>query len=283
MPRTATVVLLAVLVLAGCSGGSSTGPPPTPSTPVGSPDVTRTADAVVVPPAPRRAACYRLTTDQLTRPTNSSRPVPCSQSHTAKTIHVGRLDTVVSGHSVAVDSEVVQKQVVGACRREFAAYVGGTSTARRLSRLNVVWFSPTLQQSDQGADWFRCDVVAFRKGDDLLALPGATRLRGVLDGSDALDTYGLCGTAAPGARGFERVLCGRRHAWRAISVIGLAGQRMYPGVAAVRRAGDSGCKDAARAEAEDTLRFSYGWEWPTAGQWAVGRHFGYCWAPEQRH
>jgi hypothetical protein len=232
-----------------------------------------------VPPAPRKAACYRLTGSQLLRPTNASRPVPCSRPHTARTIGVGRLDTVVAGHSVAVDSEAVQRQLATRCRRELAEFVGGSATTRRLSRLNVVWYSPTLAQSDRGADWFRCDVVGFAKGDTLLDLPSAARLKGVLDRPGGLDTYGLCGTAAPATRGFERVVCGRRHSWRAISTIGLAGGARYPGSARVRRAGDSGCKDAARARAEDTLKFSYGWEWPTRDQWAAGQHFGYCWAP----
>jgi hypothetical protein len=123
-------------------------------------------------------------------------------------------------------------------------------------------------------------VVAFAKGDALLELPRPDRLKGLLGRTGALDTYGLCGTAAPATRGFERVICGRPHTWRAISTISLAGGTRYPGAARVRRAGDSGCKDAARSRAEDALKFSYGWEWPTADQWTAGQHFGYCWAPD---
>lgn len=289
-------VLLGALMASGCSGGtpgSAATPAPT-ATPSGSssgpasPDVSAPssearaseAPAPVVPPAPRNAACYRLTSRQLFRPTNDSRPVTCLRAHTARTIHVGRLDTVVAGHSVAVDSDAVQRQLASSCRREFANYVGGSATTRDLSRLNVVWFSPTLAQADRGAAWFRCDLVAFARGNSLLDLPQADRLRGVLGRSGSLATYGLCGNAAPASRGFQRVVCGRKHSWRAISTIRLAGGASYPGTATVRRAGDSGCKDAARSRAENTLKFSYGWEWPTRDQWAVGQHFGYCWAPD---
>jgi hypothetical protein len=94
-----------------------------------------------------------------------------------------------------------------------------------------------------------------------------------------LDTYGLCGTAAPGARGFERVACARRHTWRAFTTVPLPGGTAYPGTTKVRTAGDDVCKARARARATDALKFRYGWEWPTREQWSTGQHFGYCWVP----
>lgn len=234
----------------------------------------------VVPPAPEADACYRLAVPQLTRPTSDADPVRCRSRHTARTIFVGRLRTVVDGHSVAVDSAAVQRQLATTCPRRLAAFVGGSAQTRDLSRFNVVWFSPTLAQSDAGADWFRCDLVAFADEESLLALPRRGSLRGVLDRPDALDTYGLCGSAAPGTAGFERLACGRSHSWRAFATIPLSGGRRYPGVAAVRSAGDSTCKDRARARSQDSLRFRYGWEWPTRDQWQRGQRYGLCWVPD---
>jgi hypothetical protein len=284
--RHVCTALLAVLVVGGCSGGSggsdsqeaSTSPTSSPTEAVGSTPASSTPP--VVPAPPGRTACYRLTTDQLTRPTNGSRPVPCDSPHTARTIHVGTLDTVVKGHSVAVDSAYVQRQLATTCPRELASYVGGSAKALDLSRFAVVWFSPTLAQSDQGADWFRCDLVAFSGTDSLFALPRKPPgVRGVLDRPGALDTYGLCGSAAPGDPGFQRVICGRPHSWKAFDTIGLPGGKRYPGADALRTAGDEECKSRAAARAEDTLKFRYGWEWPTREQWDTGQHFGYCWEP----
>ena len=181
---------------------------------------------------------------------------------------------------MAVDSATVQKQLTTTCPRKLAEYVGGSSTSRRLSRFNVVWYSPTLEQSDQGADWFRCDLIAFAGSDQLVALPGRRRLEGALDKPGALGVYGLCGNSAPGAPGFERVICGRRHSWRAIDTIGIGAGAKYPGVSTVRRAGDSACQDLAQSRSENTLKFRYGWEWPTREQWDRGQHFGYCWVPD---
>ena len=279
--RMAAALACAALV-AGCSGPSSS--PSADPSPSGSASASSTpseaATPAVVPRAPRAKACYRLTAAELTKPTNASTPVPCASRHTAQTIYVGTLDTVVDGHSVAVDSATVQKQLSTTCPRKLAAYVGGSATARDLSRFNVVWYSPTLEQSDQGADWFRCDLIAFAAQDQLAALPGTARLRGVLGSAAALDEFGLCGTSAPGARGFQRVICGRGHTWRAIDTIGLPGGTKYPGTATVRKAGDSDCKDLAQARSDNSLKYRYGWEWPTREQWDRGQRFGYCWIPD---
>ncbi len=279
--RMAAALACAALV-AGCSGPSSS--PSADPSPSGSASASSTpseaATPAVVPRAPRAKACYRLTGAELTKPTNASTPVPCASRHTAQTIYVGTLDMVVDGHSVAVDSATVQKQLSTTCPRKLAAYVGGSATARDLSRFNVVWYSPTLEQSDQGADWFRCDLIAFAAQDQLAALPGTARLKGVLGSAAALDEFGLCGTSAPGARGFQRVICGRGHTWRAIDTIGLPGGPRYPGTATVRKAGDSDCKDLAQARSDNSLKYRYGWEWPTREQWDRGQRFGYCWIPD---
>jgi hypothetical protein len=291
--RASAAGVASALLLAGCTTGGGDGTASSPTVDAGSPAVGSSGPATqspsgeaeartetaAVPEPPRGNACYRLVFAELTEPSNAKAPVPCSQRHDAQTIHVGRLDTVVDGHAVAVDSDRVLHQLSTTCPRELARYVGGTREDRDLSRLAVVWFAPTLEQSDRGADRFRCDVVALAGQDQLFPLPAPDRLRGVLD-RPAGASYGLCGTAAPGDPDFERVICARPHSWRAVSTIALRGGDRYPGTAAVRSAGDETCRDRVRARAEDPLKFRYGWEWPTREQWGRGQHFGYCWAPD---
>lgn len=273
-------LLLTFLALTACTGGT---PSASRSTPTDSGRATHTSPsprAPAAPPAaPPSAGCYRLTTAELAEPTSSSAPVPCNRPHTAATIYVGRLDMVVDGHAVAVDSAAVQRQLSTTCPRRLAAYVGGSGQTRALSRFNVVWYSPTLEQSDRGAAWFRCDLIVFAKGDALMSLPATPRLAKALDRRGALRTYGLCGTAAPGARGFQRVVCARPHSWRAADTIRISGGSRYPGTPVVRKAGDAGCRGFARSLAPGSVRFEYGWEWPNRDQWARGQHFGYCWVP----
>jgi hypothetical protein len=199
--------------------------------------------------------------------------VPCHSRHTARTIFVGGL------HSAATSATGGEPRPSTSCPQRLARFLGGTAKERNLTRFQVVWFTPSQAEAAAGAAWFRCDLVAFSRGDRLLPLPTKGTLAQVLADPAALDTYGLCGTAAPGARGFARVVCGKPHSWRAIDTIQLAGGRTYPGTAKVRRAGESDCKSRAREKAADSLKFTYGWEWPTSEQWRTGQHFGYCWAP----
>jgi hypothetical protein len=212
-----------------------------------------------------------LTFQDLLKASNDDVPVPCARKHDAQTIHVGHLGPV--------NSDAAQKQMAHTCTRRLDGFVGGTASDRALSRFSVVWFTPTQQQSDAGAGWFRCDLIAFAAKEQLLDLPPAGALRGVLTRSDGLDTYGLCGTAAPGAKNFERVACVRPHSWRAIATLHLAGRATYPGEAHVRRAGDQACQNKVRDAKGFSLKFQYGWEWPTKQQWNRGQHYGYCWAP----
>ncbi len=234
-PSVALGALLAlVLLLAGCTGSEGdAGSDATPETSGAAPSPSASATPVVeVPPAPPRDACYRVTGGELTRPSNSDRPVACTSPHTARTIAVGDLATVLPRRAARADSAAVQRRLAQVCGRRLAAFLGGSQQDRDLSRLAVVWYSPTATESDRGADWFRCDVVAFAGTASLLPLPRRSPgLRGVLDRPGALDTYGLCGSAAPGTRGFRRVACGRPHAWRAIATVAHPRRSRLPGPA----------------------------------------------------
>ncbi len=270
--RTATLAVSLLLALTGCTGGDpDADPAPTPSP-------SETPTAAEPPRRPEPGDCYASTLEDATAPTSEAEPVPCRSRHTAQTIHVGRLSNLVGGRPVAVDSPRVQRQLARTCPSRFAAYVGGSAEARLLSRLQVVWFSPSLEDADAGADWFRCDVLAFGSGDELLALPRRP-MRGVLDRPAGLDTYGLCGTARPGSRRFTRVACVLDHSWVAIGTLPIPGGERYPGVRRVRVAGNEACAERVRSEAGFPLEFSYGWEWPTRRQWDAGQRYGYCWAP----
>lgn len=279
--RVAATLAALLLGITGCSSGTGSSQPeppssPSPSASSGSPRTTATP--AVVPPAPPQGACYQLSLEQLAKPTNASEPVPCARRHDTRTIYVGRLRTVFDGHALAVDSDAVRRQLATTCPRQLAAFVGGTPEERALSRFEVVWFSPTLRQSEKGADWFRCDLVAFGTGEALLRLPPRPGLKGALDRDGGLNRFGLCGTAEPGAPRFERVVCSRPHTWRAISTIPIAG-RAYPGAAAARESGDDTCRSRVRQRVGFTLKLRYGWEWPTPAQWRTGQRYGFCWAP----
>ncbi|HWJ67488.1 MAG TPA: septum formation family protein [Nocardioides sp.] len=258
--------------LVACSGddtdnGGTT--PPTPGasqTPAGAP-----------PAAPARGACYPLPFETAVAPTSEVEPVACRKAHTSETVSVGTIDALVDGHLLAVDSDRVQAQVATACPQALRRYVGGTLEQLRLSMIRPVWFTPTVEESDAGADWYRCDAVLLAGTSKLAEL--TTSLKGVLGRARGRDRYAMCGTAAPDAKSFQRVLCTARHSWRAIDVV-VFRDGAYPGEKRVRAAGRSQCEDAAADVAEDPLAFEWGYEWPTKEQWEMGQAFGRCWAPD---
>ena len=275
--------LLAALLLAGCSGSDQPGAEPTGG-PASSPSASSAQDSPSATPTPARAvpsppdrACYAYGYRTAVAPVAHTVAVPCDRAHTAITYTVGDLDTVVAGHLVSVDSDRVQAQVAEDCPRAFASFVGGTEEARRLTMLRPVWFTPSLAQSDQGANWYRCDAVAIATDERLAPLVG--RLQGVLARPQAAEHYAMCGTAEPGTAAFRRVICAGPHAWRALRTLDLPGER-YPGLETVRAAGQQTCQDAAAAVADDPLNYRWGYEWPTLVQWQGGQHYGICWAPE---
>ncbi|MBZ5741031.1 septum formation family protein [Nocardioides mangrovi] len=266
------VAALAVLALGACTGSDET--PDAPTSTSATPSATATPEAAPSPPGPR--ACHDLTYDAAVAPTDEADPVDCAARHTTMTFAVGRLDTQVDGHLLAVDSDRVREQVATECPQRFATFVGGTLEQRRLSMLRTVWFTPTVAESDAGASWFRCDVAALAGDDELTPLAG--RLAGVLNSEETRDRYAMCGTAQPGSPDFARVICSSKHSWRAVATVTFA-EGDYPGVDEVRSAGDTPCKDAGAAASGGSLDYQWGYEWPTAAQWKAGQTYGICWVP----
>jgi Septum formation len=273
--RLVALLLVATLAVAGCSSGDDE--PEAAPTPSASTTTPAPPTAPPAPPRPQRLQCRRLSYDEALAPTDSDRVVGCKAPHTGQTYAVGQLRTVIGGHLVAVDSDRVQAQVARVCPRKLAAFLGSTDDALRLTMLRAVWFTPSVEQSDAGANWYRCDVVAVA-GDDRLA-----RVRGTLEQAlataDGTDAYGMCGTSAPDDPAFRRVLCREAHSWRAIRAVDLPG-KSYPGEKQVREAGQAPCEDAGREVADDALDYEWGYEWPTAEQWEAGQDYGRCWAPD---
>lgn len=242
------------------------------------PEPAATQSPAAEPPAPPKAgACYSLPFEAAVAPTSEAEPVPCTAKHTSETVAVGTIDALVDGHLLAVDSDRVQAQVASACPKALTTYVGGSIERLRLSMIRPVWFTPTVEQSDAGADWYRCDAVLLAGTSSLAQL--TTSLEGVLGRTGGRDRYAMCGTAAPDAKSFQRVLCSAKHSWRAIDVV-VFREGAYPGEKKVRAAGRAQCEDAAADVAEDPLVFEWGYEWPTAEQWKMGQAFGRCWAPD---
>jgi hypothetical protein len=234
----------------------------------------RTSAAATPAPAPAAGECHALTFAGAGQPQDDTAPVPCTGPHTSQTVKVGDLASL--GVSEDTDADDVSQAVAKACPQRLLRRVGGSEVARRLSRFEVLWFTPTTKERAAGAAWFRCDVVGLAATNSLLRLPH-TVVR-ALDTATALDRFGTCGTAAPGKPGFVRVVCRRKHSWRAVSTVDLPRSTSYLGAKAAAL-GDSDCKDVAAARANGALKYTWSFEWPTRDLWTSGQRYGYCWVP----
>ena len=274
-------LLLAVL-LGGCSAGSdpvTSAPSPSSSQSSSqSPSPLSTAPPTAAPtasaaPRPAKDGCHRLTFAEAVAPAVSGTDVPCSAQHTSHTFKVGRLPLVSAGHLMAVDSPSVQSWVARTCRSLLDSHAGGTPEERRLSMVQAVWFTPSVEEAAAGADWYRCDVVALAATGRLAPLPRSSK--GLVGSSDR---FAMCGTASPDAASFERVPCSSRHSWVAVSTVPLT-QKAYPSVTEAGDRMESACRSAARSRAEDPLDFTWSEERPSREQWDAGRRYGICWTP----
>lgn len=273
--RRTLIVLLAMVTVSACDSSApvpTTAPTPTPTTSTSSSTVAPATKA----PRPARNLCYEFTYADAVAPTTDVEATSCQDEHTARTFYVGTIDAVVDGHLLAVDSRLVRDDIAAQCPRRLGRYLGGSDEDRRLSMLRAVWFSPTIEESDEGQNWYRCDVIALA-GDEVLA-PLRGRLKGVLDREGTADRYGMCGTSDPENEDFERVICSAEHSWQAIATIDAKGED-YPGVAQLRSDGKTACEDPARAVAPDPLTVTWSYEPPTRQQWRAGQHYGICWVP----
>lgn len=269
MMRKAALLVVALFCLAGCFGGATDTPSPSAR-----PTFT---DPPAPKPAPKAGGCYDLAFAQASRPRSGGRSVPCDREHTAITTYVGTGQRVLDGHLLAVDSKQVQGQLASECPRRLISYLGTDLHRLRLSQFETVWFVPGVKQSDRGAHWYRCAIVAVAGPHRLAALPGD--LRGALSSDDDLDEWGTCGTASPSARDFEKVICSQPHKWRAIEVVDLSHTLHYLGKPSTDHGNDV-CKSAASAQADDSLSFSWSFQWPTRDQWDAGVRYGLCWVPD---
>lgn len=268
--RALAAALAAAVVLVGCTAA--------PSDPAEEPPPSRTSTPTeTVPPdpgpRPEVGECHALSFRQAVAVVGRTEPVPCRRRHTAETYFVGRLRLETpAGNTRRVDSAAAQRQARTTCASRLPRHLGLTPRELRLTMAQAVWFTPSPQRAEAGADWFRCDVVAVASPKKLLPLPRRTK------GWGDAPVVAMCATAAPDTKAFRRVACGAKHAWLAVTTVDLPGRKL-PARSAIADRMESTCLDVARSRADDPLDFTWSQEGPTQEQWQAGQHYGICWVP----
>lgn len=272
------VAALSLGLIAGCGGSppgsglTDTGPTKKPTTSAKTPEPAK---------PPQTATCRRLDYAAISRYSNATPTVPCTQPHTAYTFAVARLPASVSVHGVSIGNRSIQDAASAQCRQAFATYIGGSPATRALARLSSTYFLPTQRDFALGANWVRCDVIALQTFNELAAVP--RKVAGFLNHEGALTSYGVCSDGDPGAAGSRLLMCSEPHTYRALAALRLGSENAgYPGKAVTATEGQQRCADLVAAREGADKGYSYAWTYPTVTDWSTGQRFGYCWLKSLR-
>ena len=159
-------------------------------------------------PRPRAGACYRLTYDEAVAPTTQAEPgrlPPAAHRDGPSTSAPSTPSSTATCSPSTPDGS--RRQVAADCPRRFAPLRRRHARAtRRLSMLRAVWFTPTRRAVRRRRRLvpLRRDRGGGRGRAGAARRPARGRARHAPTGRDR---YGMCGTAEPGADGFERVIC----------------------------------------------------------------------------
>src|SRR5215217_7191529 len=164
--------------------------------------------------APDVVACRLLSSDDVAQPSNDTDPVPCDEPHTAQTYAVGRLPSRLA--KASYDDEQLASYAYRTCSEKFIRFTGADESLAMRTILSWAWFRPSLDAWDEGARWYRCDVIGG--GDQIrtyVDLPHTTK--GLLLGRPD-DRWMVCaqGTTVSGS---VKLPCSEKHDWRAVTTI----------------------------------------------------------------
>ncbi len=257
-PATALLVLLSGCAVTGDSAGQETQP--------------------VAVEAPRLGACRVLTPDDIAQPDDDTATVACDEEHTAETFAVGTFPRAVAG-GAGVDAPRLGAHVYQTCSDSFEKFLGGDESAVMRSMLTWAWFRPSKPAWDQGARWFRCDVVAGTEDSaELRTLPETAK--GLLVQAD--DAWMMCANGETVA-GSHKVPCSEPHEWRAVTTI-MVGRDddEYPGDRLVEVRSRDFCSDSVGAWMNYPVDYEFGYTYFREPDWKAGNRRSICWARTDR-
>lgn len=255
----ALVVVALLALVAGC-GHAEQGSNPDPAQ----------VDSVA-PPA--NGACRLLTPEDVTLPANATVTVPCTEEHTAQTFKVGTLPDSV--RDASYDDRRLGEYAFGACSTAFQRYVGADESLVLRTILSWAWFRPSEKAWEEGARWFRCDVIGGNESSaEYVPLPESAK--GLLATRD--DAWMVC-AQGPTVADSDKVPCTESHSWRAVTTIKVGEPTdVWPGEQAVKELTRDYCSESVGAWLNYPASYDYGFTWFQEKEWTAGNRRSVCWA-----
>jgi len=223
--------------------------------------------------APELGACRVLTLDDIAQPSTATKVVDCTDAHTAMTYAVGSLPEELE--DAAYDADELGAFAFERCTTKFAKLLGADESLAMRTVLTWAWFRPSEDAWDEGARWYRCDIVGG--GDqtqELVDLPAD--VKGLMRRPD--DQWLVC-AAGPTVAGSVKVPCAEPHDWRAVSTIKLGEpEDPYPGDGISEVTTRDYCSKSVGAWLGYPVDYDYGFTWFHEPEWIAGNRRSVCWA-----
>ncbi|MEV7431053.1 MULTISPECIES: septum formation family protein [unclassified Nocardioides] len=257
--RLLPALLLPLVLLAGCGElqGGDTDP-----------------DQVDSVEAPALGACRVLGPDDVAQASNATRTVECSERHTAQTFAVGDLPEDL--HDAAYDSEELGAFAYETCSTGFQKLLGADESLVMRTVVSWAWFRPSEDAWDDGARWYRCDVVGGgEQSTEYVALPETAE--GLLMGRPQ-DKWMVC-AVGPSVDAGTKVPCSAKHDWRAVTTIKVGDKGdEYPGDRIVEVTTRDYCSESVGAWLGYPVEYDFGYTWFHEADWQAGNRRSVCWA-----
>ncbi|UDY24843.1 septum formation family protein [Nocardioides sp. Kera G14] len=253
------LLLAALVLLAACGSSAPKGADP------------KQVDAMN---PPTTGLCRNLTRVAMTKPTDATRLVDCSEPHNAETFAAGELPGQFKDTSYS--DPALDTWAYTTCTASLKQHLGASDSSLMRSLFTWVWFRPSEKAWDKGARWWRCDVLAGGDhGQHYLDLPTVTA--GLLSGSED-DHWMACARGEDVTSG-TRVACNQSHGWRAVTTIKVGEvDDPWPGTKAVQAKTKQFCSSSVAAWLGYPTDYDYGFTWFGEPEWKAGNRRSVCWA-----
>jgi hypothetical protein len=226
---------------------------------------------------PEVGACRLLTPTDVTRPTNATTTVGCTETHTAETYAVGPLPAEFT--DAAYNEPDLAAFGYRTCSEKLMEFLRTDESTVMRTLVNWAWFRPSEKAWAEGARWYRCDVVGGGpESKTYRSLPDSAR--GLL--SQPSDEWMVC-VDGESVDGSEKIACKEPHTWRAVTTIKLGlPEDSYPGDTTVQEKTSDFCEDSVGAWLGYPVNYDFSYTWYREAEWTVGNRRSVCWAQTEK-
>lgn len=223
---------------------------------------------------PALGACRMLTPEDVAEASNATRAIECSEEHTAQTFAVGDLPADLD--DAAYDDAEVGRLAYDTCTEKFEKFLGADESLVMRAVVSWAWFRPSEKAWEDGARWYRCDVVGGgEQSEQYVALPETAE--GLLLGRPD-DRWMVC-VAGSSVSESLKISCTEKHDWRAVTTIKVGEpEDAYPGDRVVEVTSRDFCSDSVGAWLNYPVDYDFGYTWFHEAEWDAGNRRSVCWA-----